>query len=369
MKFAQAVSLVCANHKASTKQTLFFLGPPGIGKSSVAHEAKRVLKEADSIEVDVVVVDLSNALPEDLNGLPKTDGEVMRFVPDEWLYRLCRPGAQAILVLDDLAAASSAIQVATRQLALDRRIHNHVLSEGVSIIVTGNRSTDGAKATQLPSHFRNSVLLVSMDPDFDSWVSWYRRQEGVDRSIVSFLLFAKKFFSSSPQEADNLGAFATPRSWSMLGRMLSYVVPLRDEEILRETVYGLVGSGPGVEYLAFRSMQNDVVDIPHFLRDPKGAIPSPSELERSYLIAICSAAVARVVESKGANDTYDNLVYAMAHVAQDKRDLFAYAFQLTESLGGKEGRQKFSFAVNRVAKQDRSVIALVKGISELMGQF
>lgn len=367
MRFGQAVSLVeCVHKSQSVKQTIFLLGPPGIGKSSVAKEVAR--RNADE-QIDVVIVDLSNCLPEDLNGLPKTDGDVMKFIPDEWLHKLCSPEANAILVLDDLAAASSSIQVATRQLALDRRIHNHVLGPKVTIIVTGNRATDRAKASMLPSHFRNSVLQIVMEPDFDSWSAWYRAQAPrVNLLVLAFLVFAPKHFSTLPSDADELGSFATPRTWAMLGQLLPIIMPLQDETILHETVVGLVGTGVGSEFLSFLRLQKDIIPPADILRDPQAAIPNPEQVERSLLVAFCYSIVSAVVTHGAEGGFYNlsNLVAALLHLTQNKRDIFSFSFFLVESLGGLELRRDFARVVAKMAKMNPGTMSVVRQLSDVM---
>jgi len=264
--------------------TLCLLGPPGVGKTAAGREiARRMTEEVQAktpgappaVLAPGGALDLSSMLPEDLMGLPDTKdvdestGErVTKYIPQSWMAPFTAEGAYGVLILDDLPAAQSQVQVACRQVSLERRIHDAKIAPGVIIIVTGNRREDKSAASTLPAHFRNSVCLLPFSPDFKGWEEWYHKQ-GYESDIPSFLKFKSAHFSRLPKDADKNGAFATPRSWSLLGKMASGV----PEDNMQEVAAGLVGEGVAVEYAAFRLLRKQLVDPEKVLADPKGAIP------------------------------------------------------------------------------------------------
>jgi len=229
MKFDEIVDLSLSfwlNDMAKAT-TICLLGPPGIGKSAVGKTlAARMTVAARgkgaSESAVCEVVDLSSRAPEDISGLPFKGnelgfGSVTDYAPQRWLARLCQDGVYGVLILDDLPAASPAVQVATRQLALDRRVGDKHLSPNVILIVTGNRREDKSAATTLPAHFRNSVMMLDLQVDLDEWCAWYGGQEGHAPVIASFLRRRPALLSGLPSNSDSRGAFPTPRAWTKLG--------------------------------------------------------------------------------------------------------------------------------------------------------
>jgi hypothetical protein len=248
------------------QQTTCLLGPPGIGKTSSGRTLadamqaqvtsdkalqKRIFGrtlsgDEDAPQAACVELDLSSMLPEDLNGLPfrqeveNADPDeavtqfVTRFAAHEWLHKLCSPSAYGVLILDDLPAAAPMMQVAARQISLERRVHDHRLSPNVFIIVTGNRREDKSAASTLPAHFRNSVFLTDVQLDVDEWAKWYGRNERRSPLIPAFLRWRLDKLSMLPKDADDRGAFATPRTWAKLGSL--YTVAEATSSVLEVSI-------------------------------------------------------------------------------------------------------------------------------------
>lgn len=274
------------------QQTVCLLGAPGIGKTSTGHELAQLMTERVRANPSIVFgknvpknvpealcfpLDLSSMLPEDLNGLPFQSDGITRFCPPEWLAPLTAKDAYGVLILDDLPAAAPMMQVAARQCALARRIHSHVLSPGVFIIVTGNRREDKASATTLPSHFRNSVCMLDVDVDIDEWCDWYGQFEYLDPSIPAFLRgMAPQHLSTKPGDDiaknDRRGSFATPRTWAKLGAQVKVAQAVDN---LDEVAAGLVSEGIAYEYCAFMTLRANQVSPEEVFDNPKKALPNP----------------------------------------------------------------------------------------------
>ena len=276
-------------------RTINLQGPPGIGKTSVAHsiaadmqrwvDANPVRAREAGINTDQQVlvheVDLTSSLPEDIGGVPLPEGKkvgeneipLLEYALQHWMVDFMDPGAYGVLVLDDLPAAMPAIQAAVRKLVLQRAIHGRKLSPNVLLMVTGNRRQDGAGASTLPSHFRNAVITVTIEPRLDEWMKWYGAQGGHDPIIPAFLatINGGTNFSQLPDKSDELGAFATPRTWAMLGQM--YTVAEAAGELV-SVAHGLVGNA-AVEFIAFKEIKSRLVSPEKVLLDPKGALPDP----------------------------------------------------------------------------------------------
>lgn len=278
MKFAEIAALVvaCAH---PCQQTTLLLGPPGIGKTAIGYEIASLLKAKLGRTDDPVVevLDLTSRLPEDLGGLPYREGEAAKYAAQDWALRCAQPGAYGVLVLDDLPAASPAVAAATRQLVLDRRLHNVRLSDDIVILVTGNRRQDKAGASQLPSHFNNAVLMLEFQPDLQEWCEWYYGGGQTTRSLLvpAFLQFRQSFFSMTPDTAATHGSFATPRSWAKLGAMLGVLE--RAGALDKGTVFalgnGLVGN-PATELAAFYATKNAMKSGAELMADPERALPA-----------------------------------------------------------------------------------------------
>ena len=262
------------------------------------------------------VRDLSSSLPEDLGGLPYRDGDTTRYAPPVSIRRICEPGAYGVFVLDDLPAAPTAVQVASRQISLEHRVHDHVISPQVMIIVTGNRREDKSAASTLPAHFRNSVLLYTIEPDFKKWESW-AHESGVDQLITQFLTFRPAHFSRLPADADAQGAFATPRTWVMLSQELKVA---RKLDTLRATAAGLVGDGVATELVAFELVRTQLVAPEKVLANPESALPDRTILnspDRMYAMVtgLADAAIYKGKTEKG-NKAYVLYAKALAYVTE-----------------------------------------------------
>lgn len=269
--------------EGNTATPVHIPGPPGIGKTAVPRAAAQALAEkmgrtfvevqagvpfTENIE-DVFIFcnrDLTSEAPEDLGGLPRTldltiCGEPMMVTQKAvplWAAPFCHPDAVGILVLDDINAASPAIHAAARQTALFKRIGDGKIAHGVQICLTGNRREDKAGARPLPSHFNNSIMQIPLDVNTKEWCSWLGAQGDVEPSIGSYIQFAPGKLSQTPGDADDLGAFGTPRSWAKAAALLPTIEGMGDA-VVGAALRGLVGEGPAYEYRAFVKIRMSLV--------------------------------------------------------------------------------------------------------------
>jgi hypothetical protein len=360
--------------KGINSKTICLLGPPGIGKSSAANdiadrmtayvrkhpeaifgtdsldEALSLLSEeigreatVEDIKAVAELLDFTSKLPEDLGGLPfRSEDGFTDYCSQRWVAKLCRKYAFGVYVQDDLPAAPQAMQVAGRQAALERRIHDNHFSPGVLVMVTGNRRQDKASAGTLPSHFRNSVTLLAIEPSVDEWKKWYGKQIGADPVVSAFLTWKPELLSETPGESkDKLGAFATPRQWFSLGQQFD-VAEECGPEVLLAVAAGLVGKGNALTFCAFVEIRNTLVDPDKVLDDPKGAMPKPLKMldEPSKRCAMATAlgerAAHRWTHLKGAakDEVPGKLLEALAWASQAGDEYSAVGVQTFLDMGG-----------------------------------
>lgn len=342
---ADLLYLLWESRKTQPLPTVFLVGPPGIGKTSVAREVHRRMGERALLEVR----DLTSIPPEDLSGLPFREEGRTRYDPQEWMWQMCQPGVSGVLVLDDLPAAGPLQAVGCRQLALDRKIGNNRLSEDILLVVTGNRRQDKARASTLPSHFLNSVLVLEIEPDFTEWTRWFLNQGG-NPLISAFLSRRLALFSTLPTEADEKGSFPTPRTWAMVSDVLDVA---RRATCLPQTTSGLVGAGASSEFVAFLHHAEGLPVAEEVIQDPRSALPHPNQIRvepdkvLAVLAGISTLASRRVTQARNrdnaplraADDTEAvgvarQLLRAVEWIVGDRSDLLATAVSNYKIAGG-----------------------------------
>jgi hypothetical protein len=350
--------------KAPPKAPMCVLGKPGIGKSACARgiageigtflnrpvvdltEEPQFSRPIDSA-VLFYAADLSSFLPEDIGGIPKTLEDdvcgtemlVASYAVQRWLAPFCVPGAVGVLCLDDLPAAAPSVMVAARQLVLDRRIGQMRLSDGVILFVTGNRREDKSSAKSLPAHFRNTNQLLEIDTNVETWCEWYGEQPDHAPVVAAFLRFRPSHHSKTPKDASKLGAFATPRSWALLGAC--YTVA-QAEGVLLDVASGLVGEGVATEFQAFINVRNQLVDPMKVLLDPLKMLPDPKRIlnspDKAYAMCTGLGEVAaewrKGADAKKKKEVPLLFMRAVGHCTQRDREFIATAVVTYTSNGG-----------------------------------
>ena len=378
MEFTSFVDYAFAHWRGSlTKKvapkTMCLLGSPGIGKSSTAYALKErmtayVRKNPDVIldtlpedffggdkptreetrailqssEAVARLLDFSSMLPEDLNGLPFREGLFTRYCPQEWVAELTSRLAYGVMVLDDLPASSTAMQIAGRQSALERRIHDHRFAPGILIVVTGNRRQDKAGASKLPSHFINSVTVLGIEPNVDEWCKWYGAQEHLAPVVAAFLRWKPELLSETPDKASKkTGAFATPRQWANLGHQFDDANEA-GKHILFEVASGIIGDGNAATFGGFVEIHSQLIDPELVFDDPKGALPKPGTMldEASKLVAMACALGeiganrAKRGKGKAKAEAAEKLLRSLSWATSENQEYCAMGVQTFLDAGG-----------------------------------
>jgi len=263
---------------------VFIHGSPGIGKSYIVGEMCK------NRGWELLDVRLSQLDAVDLRGIPSIDEGETKWVPPVFLPKV---ECEGVLFLDELNSAPPSIQAAIYQLVLDRKLGEYELPKGWRIVSAGNRVNDKGIVFKLPSPLSNRMVHLVLESSYDDFKEW-ALHNSIHPYIVGFLGYRRDLLSSEvPKESETNPAFATPRSWTMLSRILGDVLHNLDK--LSSIIYGSVGYGAGVEFISFTKIYKELPDIDALLR---GEIEKLPETPAS-LYALNSALIHKFNGTKG----------------------------------------------------------------------
>lgn len=313
MKLSQATQAIAIAHKAH--RPVFLWGQPGIGKSDVVLQAgtalakdKVVVQYHELQEIDFTPdnafgihdVRLSQCEPVDIRGLPipDTDSGSTRWLPPDWLPHTGREDIadEGILFLDEANSAPASVQAAAYQLVLDRRIGNFSMKPGWSIVLAGNRMTDGGVTFKMPKPLANRMIHLDIEVSMDEWALWAIDHE-MPIELVAFIRFRPDLLNTFEDHCKNKRegeAYATPRSWHMAADL---VATNPSFDVLMDMLNGTVGKGPAAEFVAFMSVWHKMPSIDNILLDPHRA-PVPDDAATLF-------AVAAALASRATKDNMD----------------------------------------------------------------
>lgn len=260
--------LASLNCLIDAQQPAMLHGSPGVGKSDVI----RQLAKARGLEL--IDLRLSQLDPVDMRGVPSVDAKkkitswnVPSFLPTE---------GKGILFLDEINSAAQATQAAAYQLVLDRKLGDYTLPEGWSVIAAGNRTTDRAIVNQMSTALKNRFTHLNYEVNNDDWCEWALRSN-ISVEVLGFIRFRPMLLNEFEQRNDskeerermqrlkNAQAFATPRSWEFLSRVVAQQPP---KDLEYELYSGIVGEGCAAEFMGYLKYYRDLPNLDALLMAP-----------------------------------------------------------------------------------------------------
>src|SRR6266481_2451715 len=249
------------------RQPVFVWGGPGLGKSALITQLAATLA-IQLQDVRALLLD-----PVDLRGLPYLSEGRSKWATPDFLPK----DGEGILFLDELNAAPAMVQASCYQLVLDRKLGEYELPDGWSIIAAGNRDSDRAVTTRMPTPLRNRFVHLEFEVDMQEWCEWAIRA-GIRPELIAFLRFRPELLSVFSRD-DN--AFPSPRSWEFVSRILN---SKPDQSVEHELIAGAVGTGAATEFSAFLKMFRELPNIDAILLNPRTELV-PTEAAAQYAVA------------------------------------------------------------------------------------
>jgi hypothetical protein len=250
----------------------FAWGAPGVGKSDLMRDIAKA-RAWPLIDFRALLRD-----PIDLRGLPSIDHAARKAVwlsPAE-LPDATRDGPEGLLFMDELNAASPAMQAACFGLVLDRKVGEYALPPGWRIVAAGNRQSDKAAAQRMPTALANRFAHIDIDADPKAWTRW-AAGANIAPEVIAFIGFRPALLHKMP-EAD-ARAFPTPRAWAKVAKVSG-----APDDIRSALVAGLVGDAAAGEFEGFLKIWRTLPPLPAIIADPQGA-PVPTDPGVVYAVA------------------------------------------------------------------------------------
>jgi hypothetical protein len=256
----------------------FLWGPPGVGKSSITHQ---VAKRMDRMIIDIRASQFDSV---DFRGIPTVyKDKTIWLTPDFFPTK-----GEGILFLDELNQAPQSVQAACYQLCLDRKLGDYHLPKGWAVVAAGNRMEDRAIVQKMGSALKNRFIHIPFvvdSKDFDKWA----RSNGIRPEIIAFIRWKNgMLYNFDPKKDEN--AFATPRSWEFLSKLMMQGIP---KEIEYSMVANTVGESAAAEFIGFINIFSKLPNIDECLKQPNMA-KMPDDSMIAY--ALSAALADRVSE-------------------------------------------------------------------------
>lgn len=271
---------IIKNYRAANVPLLIF-GGPGIGKSEI-------IKQVAGGD-EVKDVRLSMLEPVDMRGLPVINrkGDGSDFSVDWAKPDFLPTSGKGIILFDELNTADPSVQNAALQFILDRRCGPHKLGDGWWIVACGNKASHKAHVNPLSAPLRNRFVIMEMAADFNQWRNWAIGSQ-IHENVLGFMASTsgQHLYSDA---ADEYGNFPTPRSWTMVSRLM------KNNISDRTAVEGAVGKAAANWFLQYCKEVETMPNIDKLLEGEITYQDGPNKLSLTY--AIVSNILFRTIKS------------------------------------------------------------------------
>jgi hypothetical protein len=260
----------------------------GIGKTSMVQQI------ATERDWGLYILSLASMDAAEVNGIiALIDGEAHRVMPF-WLRRIHEMAASyevIVLFLDELPQAPVANMNVGRQLINEWRVGEFELPHNVVICAAGNRMSDRAGTNNMPSHLKDCLMFLEIDPDVEDAVA-FMVANSVHEDVTAYLRARPEFAVKFDRDANANPSF---RSWDRVSTILSWNLPPVAEA---EAIAGTVGRPAAADFMGFRKMKANMPDLDGIISNPDGAeVPQ----DAMVLYAMASGLAYRMTQGNAGN--------------------------------------------------------------------
>ena len=295
----------------------FLLGGTGVGKSALVFEVAQDLANGREIVVDNVkpnkeefgFIDFRLSLYEsiDLGGLPyidlKSNQQCRAFLGNLPVAN------EGLLFLDEFAQAHSSVQAVCGQLLYDRRLGEYKFPDGWHIVCAGNRASDRAGSTHLPSMVTQRCTMIDFEADFSDWLAWALEND-VHGSVTGFLQWQSQYLRKF--DSKDTKAQPSPRSWVRLSDTMK-TAP--SNNLIPKLAEGDVGEEASLEFTNFVNMIDEVPNLSDILTGKDVDTPEKAGVCFATVVALVNAITNEAKGNKaGSKDLYKFFDHALSYI-------------------------------------------------------
>lgn len=259
-------------------------GRPGIGKTEIVHQLAAE-KGARLYDLRLTTIE-----PADLRGLPFYDHDAKRTVwyppqdlPDD-------PAVPAILFLDELTAASPALQPTVYGLLQERRVGENRLPDATFIVAAGNAVEDGAIAYEMGTALSDRLIHLSVRAEAQDWIESYAVPNGIAPAVTAFIRTRPDLLDTTEDGLRRGEMVAcTPRSWARVSAILAAVPDRTLRDIL---IAGVLGDRVAAEFILIAEEVASTVQATAMIEAPARERPALYPQNLHGLTALIYALVA-----------------------------------------------------------------------------
>lgn len=304
---------------------------PGVAKSAIGRSI------AEKMGFRYMDIRLSMVDETDVGLYPnvsevEVDGKTIKcldFVVPRWAIEANKQ--PTIIHFEELNRASQQVRNAALQILLERQIGTEFnFNDNVLMMSSGNLGDeDGTDVEEFDSALNNRLVHINHVLGVDEWIENFA-QDNVHRLIVSYI---KAHPEQMYKTSDNVKAYASPRSWTMLSEFIvtnfgEDASPREFLPLLKEVATGYIGNS-SMKFVQYcEDMLNisidDVLnnydkikkDLAKYNRDKNSElIQSLKEIEITKLTEKQLKNVVKFLENVGDDEKTAYLLYILDNVA------------------------------------------------------
>ena len=252
---------------------------PGLGKSTILSDT---IAEMGLEEIQLIAAQFDAG---ELGGYPMVDQENKTYIRARPFFM--PTSGKGVIVCDELPQSPTAVQNVIAQLVNERRIGEHFLPEGWTVVCAGNPMSAKAGTNIMPSHLKDRLMHLDIDVDVDAFRE-YGLSKGFRPEITTYLHERPEWIMKFDPKQN---ASPSPRSWERVNTILG--LPL-STTARNNAIKGYIGEGGLADFTGYLMVWEKMPKFDEVIANPD---THPIPEESMILYALCASIAHRTNKS------------------------------------------------------------------------